>query len=253
MAEILLPIVRESFPLPATARAIYDSALYVQAAWVEAARSGRFIGVGTGRYASGILTPDSLAYPLDGDPYSAMVINVAPHASIIEDGHPGYHLPDVIRWAQARTARRSKQGVWYMAVPFRHNIPRTGAGITSQAARTMMPQAVYNRARHLRPGQRLSNEGLPAYQPRHAPNVRPGEARTSIYAGMRKQGATGHTQYMTFRTITSQSPGWHIPALPPQPIAATVARETTPAVIQRVSAAFAADVAHQLQARLEGA
>lgn len=250
MAEIALPIPRQTFPLSAVQQALYECALYVQAAWVEAARSGRYVGIGTGRYASGIVTPDSLVYPVAGDPLSAMVINVAPHAWAIEEGTPGYHLPSVIRWAASRAAHRTKNGRYYLNVPFRHSVPRTGAGITSTAARAMMPTSVYARARGLQPGQRLGGAGLTAYQPRYAPNVRPGHTHASIYAGMQKQGAPGHSQYMTFRRMMSDSPGWHIPPRPGHHIAATVAQETTPAVLARITAAFAQDMATQLQARL---
>jgi hypothetical protein len=114
----------------------------------------------------------------------------------------------------------------------------------------MMPAAIYRRAKALQPGQRLSGAGLAPYQPRHAPNVRPGAVHQPIFAGMQQHGAQGHHSYMTFRTMTSTSPGWHVPARAGQPIAATVAREATPAILARIAEAFAQDVADHIQSTL---
>lgn len=248
--------------MPLTERALYDAARAVQAAWVEAAQSGRFFHPGLGGYVRGIVADGSLVYPLDGDSLAAAVVNVAPHAAVIEDGAPAYHLPEVINWTTSRAARRAKDGHFYMYIPFRHTVPRTGAGITSQAQRQMMPRQVYNVARTLQPGQRLTAgasqgarvhaPGLRPYVPAYAPNVRPNYTHASIHEAMVKRGARGHTQYVTFRTLSERSPGWHIPPRQGTHIAATVAAEVSPRVCTMVAEAAAQDIARHLADELGG-
>lgn len=46
---------------------------------------------------------------------------------------------------------------------------------------------------------------------RHGPLVNP-EWQTSKYEGLMKTGPKRHTQYLTIRTMTPDSPGWNIPA-----------------------------------------
>jgi hypothetical protein len=248
----------EPFPLPHTIQAVRDALLYVQASWVETARSGRYGRVGTGAYASGILMRESLQHPWQGQPLVGRVVNLAPQAAVIEYGHSGYHLPTAIRWGQARTARRNKRGMPYLVVPFRHSVPRQGAGVTSQAARTMMPTHIYQAARRLRAGKHLTAgrsrgravhaAGLAPYHPATSTNTAAGRGRPrgSIYEGLRRQGARGHTQYLTFRTIRQDSPGWHIPARAGAYIVRAVEREALPYVRTLLQQAFAKDIAAAL-------
>jgi hypothetical protein len=250
------------FPLPATMHAVYDAALLVQAEWVRAAQSSAYIGTNTGAYVRGIQMPESLVYPANDNPLSAWVVNVARHASAVEYGHPSFHLPSVIRWGQTRASRRTKKGSWVIYVPFRHTTPRTEAGITPLAQRQMMPTAVYRVARTLQPGQRITTgptrgrtvhaPGLTPYQPRTAVNIRPGYRHASRYEGMRRQGAKGHTRYITFRAITPQSPGWTIPAQPGTHIAQRVALTTAGDVARMIEAAFLQDVEAAVRQSLGG-
>jgi hypothetical protein len=239
-------------PLPTTEEAVHQAAILLQAAWIEAAQSGQYMGTNTGAYVRGIQQLDSLRWPLGGDPLRAMVVNTAPAAWWVEYGHPAYHLPERIRWGRTPASRLSKQGVWYLRVPFRHGSFRTGQGMTPLAQRTMLPRHVYQAARRLQPRQRLTTgrsrglavhvRGLQPYVPQYAPNIRPGVTHASIHEGLQKRGAKGHSQYMTWRTITQKSAGWHIPRQPGTFIAANVARQMAPIVRRLISAAVAHDV-----------
>jgi hypothetical protein len=245
---------------PHTAQAIHDAALLLQAAWVEAAQSGRFFRPGFGSYARGILSPESLEYPEDGDPLAALVTNIAAHARIIEEGAPAFSLPQAIRWAASPAAKINARGRRYISIPFRHAVPRTGGGITGNVQRQMMPQHVYTVAKRLLPGQRLTagpSKGkavhvrdLIPYVPRYAANVRPGYEHASVHEGLRKQGAKGHTAYMTWRTITEDSEGWNIPAKTGTHIAAIVAEDVTPAIVERVAAAAEQDILAMIDLQL---
>lgn len=66
------------------------------------------------------------------------------------------------------------------------------------------------------PGPRSKGGGRPMVNP---------EWQTSKWEGLMKTGPIGHTQYMTIRTLTPDSRGWHVPARQGQGIARAVASE----------------------------
>lgn len=141
---------------------------------------------------------------------------------------------------------------------------RAEQGVTPQALRRMMPREVYGEAKALarriplREGPIRSPAGKflaadrYAWQPgdeKKAPRLtgRPGAAfvasstgeifeerrgprgenpgwGASRFEGLFKSGPPGHTSYMTIRTITPRSAGFHIPAQAPKPVIATVER-----------------------------
>ena len=250
-------------PCPETAEAVRHSALYAQSVWIMLAQSGQYLRTTTGTYVRGLQHADSLQYPVDNDPLTALVVNVAAHARVVEEGHPGYHLPSVMNWATARGVHTSKAGVRYLTVPLRHRAPgRAGGGATTATQAAMMPQQVYAQAKRLRPGARLTAgpsrgrarhaPGLTPYQPRYAPNVRPGYTPASVYEGMQKRGAAGHTHYLSFRVMTERSTGWHIPPRPGTHLAQIVAGRILAPITQLMQEAAARDVQRYLQQHLGG-
>jgi hypothetical protein len=252
-----------AFPFPDTAEAVRQSGIFAHSTWIMLAQSGQYIRTTTGAYVRGLQAADSLQYPVDNDLLTTLVVNVAPHARVVEDGHAGYHLPSVINWATARGAKQNKKGRWYMSIPFRHRAPAgRGSGATAASQQAMMPQQVYDRAKRLRPGERLTAgptrgrarqaPGLTPYQPRYAPNVRPGYTHASIYEGMQKRGAKGHTQYMSFRTMTENSPGWNVPPRPGTHLSQVVVQRILNPITQLIQEAAARDVQRYLQQQLGG-
>lgn len=243
-------------PLPRTQAAMQAAAEIVRATWVSMAQSGRYFGVNTGSYTAGLFQPESIQYPYEGNPYAALVQNVSPYAQVLEEGHAGFHLPDHVRWGQLRSTHRSKKGVWYIRIPFRHFTPRQGpAGVTPMAQRQMMSAAMYRIARSLRPGERLTAgatrgqavhaPGLSPYVPAYARNIRPGYTHASIHEGMRRLPAVAPqrgSRYQTWRTMTQNSPGWHIPPRAGTHISDHVALQVTPQLTELLQAAVTADV-----------
>ena len=122
---------------------------------------------------------------------------------------------------------------YYRAIPFRHSIPRAGGAVGQPMGRLYNQAAygedvvkkfkklgrdVYGAAKELTPttgdpyskvnyGGRLPEGMAPKLKPHHA---------TDIYAGMIREEKTyvkaTQSQYTTFRTISTGSPGWIRPA-----------------------------------------
>ena len=240
------------------------------------------------------------------------VTNTANHASIVEDGHPAFHLPSKIDWSSANgSIRRTATGSPYLIIPFRHAaFIEPGArgagdggtgGPTTHALKTMLPREVYREALAMehshalktgpvfevrqaprggvhRRGQRIpagvtyqqfvkkdsyswakdsSNRSTALKRPRgfHRPGqivagrkeswVETRGARGknpawggSKFEGMRRMGEPKGTAYMTWRVITPDSQGWHIPALAGKHVAAQVAQVVPDVVGPFIEEAF---------------
>lgn len=113
----------------------------------------------TGGYQQGIKTGEVkiTAPPDDGAATFEVVVEVvnrAPHASIVEEGHGAFALPERIDWTSGGgSIKINKDGRPYIHVPFRHT---TGDGAggpsdgeTRSAAKARMPSEVYEAARGL--------------------------------------------------------------------------------------------------------
>ena len=241
-------------PLPHTGAAVRAAAELVQQAWLAAAEAAPMREHLRAAYVGGLTTPQSLVHPLNGDPLQAMVVNVAPEATWVEQGRPAVHLPSVINWSRSRAARRSKAGRYYLIIPFRHTAARRqsqGGQLRAAVQRQMMPWAVYRRARRLQPGERLPSgtPGMQPYVPRYARNVRPGFQHAERQAGMIRTSGTGRgSTYLTFRTMTPDSPGWW---LPPQP-GIHLAPQVQQATAAQVQALVAEGVRRDVEAALQG-
>ncbi len=211
--------------------------------------------------------PDAPAVVEEGDSMQTVVRNTSPQAAAVERGHGAYHLPSRVNWAQSPAVRRTRRGGFYLIIPFRHYSAQRGirarAG-SAAARRQMLARAVYEVARRLQPGQHLTAgasrgravhaPGLTPYVPRMPENVRPGYTHAAAQERLQRfpSGTGGRGQFLTFRTMRPDSPGWWIPAQPPRPIAAQTVRETTPAVRQLLETAASADVEALVAAQLKG-
>lgn len=124
-------------------------------AWLKLA-DGEVVNRLTGDYIAGLREADSFQHPYDKDDLAVGVFNLAKHAAPIEFGTRAFNLASAIRWGQTPKAKLGKHG-WYLRIPFRHYTPpRAGEGATPGREKASMPRAVYNLARHLDPGERLT-------------------------------------------------------------------------------------------------
>lgn len=244
---------------PATEAAVAASAVLVQQVWLAVADAMPGSQALRQAYSAGLTQDGSVTHPWQGDALSARVANLSRHATSVEYGTPQYHLPSVINWAQAAakgTARRTKDGRWYLIVPFEQAPPRR-----AQSASAVIPRRAARVARRLTRGAYLTAgashgravhaPGLTPYVPRFSLNVRPEGPSASLQEGLRRISSRGRrSTYMTFRTMTSTSPHWWIPAKPGLHIREQVVRLATPTVVQAVEGAIRQDIAALIRAQL---
>lgn len=250
--------------LPRTAAAVRNATLLVQRTWLQAA-SGREVSYQgrvfslkrvSGEYARSI--EHGLTYP-DGDDLSGRVTADTPYAQTIETGSaPRDMKPGLLAGPKAR---RGKNGSIYTIIPFRHGTP---GAVTMRA----MPQEVYREARQLaysritgsrmeknawgemtrrntyQWGDRLGKTEI-GWRSRIAPKGQEYTHTTSIFSGMVRMGEAKHSQFMTFRVVSSNSPtnSWWSPGVDPKPVAAAVAEMVEPHAMQMIRAAFMEDLA----------
>lgn len=162
--------------LPATRAAVQAAGELVQQAWIQLASAA--VGHGAGEYLAGLQGPDSLRYPLDGDPLAVAVFNVAPHAAALEDGFAPFNLASRIDWGRPKV-KHGKNGP-YLIIPFQHFTP--GATAASSRRRSM-PAGVYAVARHLKAGERIqlnpgSGPAVPIHQGERVVGSRSGRTVT---------------------------------------------------------------------------
>lgn len=218
----------------------------------------------TGAYAR------SIVGAMTGD-FSGEVSSALPYARVIEDGAPARDMKRMLD--SSLKVRLSKKGKRYLIIPFRHGMPGTvgmgtpmpaevhdivsGAGfkaskVTGMVTRTSGTGALDIKTRApLQVPQRkyLWGDRLKLAQV-HAAGVT-GQVAQRM-AGMVKfqndggKGGGKHTQFLTFRVMTEDSPGWLMPAQPGKRVAGQVADEIRPLAGKM----FAEAVARDIQANL---
>ena len=87
------------------------------------------------------------------------IVNTAPNARVIEDGHPAFSLAQAIDWGNTRgRIKRGKNGP-FLHIPLRHHAHQSAAGressgMTHGALKSMMPEHIYKAALQLNPTQK---------------------------------------------------------------------------------------------------
>lgn len=139
------------------------AAQWVRGTWTEVAQGLNVRN--TGAYLRGIrddarveVVSEALQEGRDGAANLEIVVevtNTAPHASIVEEGHGAFRLPDVINWAgKGGRVKRTKTGLPYLHIPFRSRAfasasAREAGGYTTATIKAMMPAEVYAAAKRL--------------------------------------------------------------------------------------------------------
>lgn len=211
----------------AVERSLADVADAARAEWIRLA--GSTLKTSRQDYIAGIQS-------VEMSKTRAVITLVGSVPNLVENGMPGTDLHDtllgprvpvVARGDRGKHARKDGIG-YYRAIPFRHATPTAGftSGVPMGARYENHPKIedakklgrdVYRAAKKLEPtrsdpygptrwGERMQKGLAPKLRERHA---------VDIYAGMVRLAKTykkaTQYHYMTFRTISTNSPGWYRP------------------------------------------
>lgn len=243
--------------LPYTKNAVRSATTdLVQRTWIQYA-SGARVSYSGGTFHVQVVTGDyirsiqnGLRFPED---LTGEVFTTSSHASSIEDGQPPRDMkPGLLSSPKAKT---NADGGKYITVPFRHGTP----GTTSMPA---MPKGIYNQAQKL--GFSRRNNALVAFftgrqykwngslkeeltgQRSHIkPHAGQGYTwKSGQFEGMVKMGKGRHSQYLTFRRVSTNSDpqSWMHPGVKPRPIRDAVVENTQEEVLALIRQGFEMDL-----------
>jgi hypothetical protein len=234
---------------------LVDAAVFVRDVWRSAVSGsvlpGMHRAVNDDKYAAALNTGDSIRLPAA---FQAIVLPVgyADGVNRVEEGYPAYDMkPGLLNGPKSRPLKDGSGR--YNTVPFRHYTPASpGGGSTAISIKMRMPDEVYRQAKNLGrslPGasgkidwnQSLSWDAAPAT------NFMGYTHTASIYQGMYRVGDPGHTQYLTFRRVStprtvngkqrgSDPRAWWHPGAPGNPVAQAVYDYCMPQVEQNLIA-----------------
>ena len=206
--------------------------------WLAYARgeplpNGQVIGIRSGTYEGSIQLEQI-------SPFHYRVFSNLAYAEAIETGSPARDLKKMLH--SSLNVRVSKDGKRYLIIPFRWGTPGTigfGGNIMPQAVHDFWKPQGVARSRIISLGTRPSGTGASDIKTRQTilvpqRNYAWGARLTQQHLGamgiggkaakhmagmvnMRNPGGSGgaaHSQYLTFRVMTEDSPGWQAPAIP---------------------------------------
>lgn len=230
----------------------------VQRTWIAYA-SGVVVTYSGGTFRIHVLSGEYVRSIQEGfrmlDDLTGEIINTSGHGSLIEDGVTPFDMKEGL--LTSPKSKWGKDGSLYITVPFRHGTP---------GAKTMpsMPKSVYKDAKQL--GYSRRNGSLNALasgqqytynwggrlkqssegQRSHASN-HPGAGytwKTGLYSGMVRMGQEKHSQYITFRRVSTNSDpnSWQHPGVKPRPIREAVIENTREEVLQLIRNGFEMDL-----------
>lgn len=151
---------------------------------------------------------DSVVYPLNNNPFSGAVMLRGKFPNMLEQGFPAFDQK--IGFSKSSKKHTSKDGGWYLTIPFRHSVP--GSFMYGNA----MSKEIYSQAKQLGNGGRLSVKGdqktsWTGYV--HKNNIYDGLTRVvKSYNNPNTGKTTNQSQYFTFRRVSDKSDPlafWH--------------------------------------------
>jgi hypothetical protein len=214
---------------------IVEATRFVRDTWVSAVTGNKLPGmvraVNDDKYARALTTGEAMQFP---QLFHGIVMPVGADDIVerIENGFPSFDMkPGLLNGPKSRP---SKDGGRFNTVPFRHYTPKANSSIS---VKMRMPNEVYNAARKLAPsrpgengriqwGESLQWNSPPATSQTGYPH------QTSIYQGMYRVGAEKHTQYLTFRRVSTKSApnSWIHPGVSANPVIQAVYNYCMPQV-----------------------
>ena len=154
--------------------------------------------------------------------------NPISYAEAVEKGVQQRDLKDML--PTSKKARRAKDGSLYLIIPFRHGTPGT-VGLHPMPARVHQMALELSRSKVTGHRKEISGTGFQVTRNVYKNKAGKSTWGTSLtvkqlqdaglpfiaqnrYAGMYRFGNKRHTSYITFRVMSSKSPGWVVPARP---------------------------------------
>lgn len=259
-----IPFGPDAFPtLTGAVQAIANAAHQQWLAYAQGAPlpNGQVIGIRSDTYHRSIQLEQI-------SPFHYRVFSNLAYAEAIETGSPARDLKKMLH--SSLKVRVNKDGKRYLIIPFQHGTPGT-----TTFGSNVMPQAVHNwfkpqsvaRSRVISLGTRPSGTGASDIKTRQPFLVLKrdyewGARLTKKHLGamgitgtaanrmagmvnMRNPGGSGgaaHSQYLTFRIMTEDSPGWLAPAIPGKYPAKTVADKIKPIAERAFKEALETDI-----------
>ena len=178
---------------------------------------------------------NSIVYPLDSDGFIGSVELNGKLPNMIESGFSSFDMK--IGFGKSSRVKKTKDGGWYLTIPFRHSIPNSNGSFGAP-----MPKDIYKVAKKLAPGSKMSVKGnlgksWTGYQ--HKSNIYDGLQRI-----VKSYNKATQSQYYTFRRVSNNSDpmSWHHPGYVGAKIAESImpfARQTfVDALVHNLSAIF---------------
>jgi hypothetical protein len=226
----------------------------VQRTWIEYA-SGVTVHYSGGTFVVHTVSGEYVRSIQEGlhmtDSLTGEIVTTSPHGAIIESGVSAYDMK--VGLLASPKAKHGKGGSTFITVPFRHGTP----GTTTMAP---MPKATYKQAKQL--GYSRKNDSLTSRMGTQytwggrLKNTSEGQRsklvakgrnytwKTGLFSGMVKMGKQNHSQYLTFRRVSSNSDpnSWQYPAVPARPIREAVIENTREEVLQLIRNGFEMDL-----------
>ena len=149
------------------------------------------------------LSFNSIVYPMDSNGFVGAVQLDGKFPNMVERGFKPFDMK--IGFGKSSRITQTKDGGWYLTIPFRHTTPKSNGGFGAP-----MPKAVYNIAKKLSPGSKMSVQGgnrtsWTGYT--HKNNIYDGLQRI-----VKSYQRTSQSQYYTFRRVSNKSDAmswWH--------------------------------------------
>lgn len=218
-----------------------NAAVYVRDVWRSAVQGNVLPGMSKAlnddKYANALSTGSSLSFPAQ---FHAIVAPVGYTKEVeeIEAGKNAWDMkPDLLGGPKARTTVDGTGK--YNTIPFRHYTPSSASsGASAISIKMRMPDEVYKEAKKLPRSLSNGSGGITWETPLNwdappATSFTGYVHQSSIYHGMYKVGAPGHTNYITFRRVStprvvngkqrgSDPLSWWHPSVPPNHIVQAV-------------------------------
>jgi len=204
MVAVILDRTRDTLPgisekisivIAQNAQKIWQAeAMKTPTAWGGKYADAIKIDVGASGFAR-VYVDESSTDPRTGKPNILFV-------NLVEDGMKSFSIKDAL--LNSEKVHISAKGTRYIHVPFRWRVPVKGQAPASGFAGTM-PKAVYDVVKG--GGAKLGEYTMKS----------PTGKMVSL-AGLQRYGGGGHSQYLTFRTVSEKSKGWQHPGKRATPV-----------------------------------